>query len=377
MSMVTATHRESRVLVSEAAIQHNIHHALRRLAAGTALLAVVKADGYGHGLLRVARVAAASGATGFCVAVLDEALALRQAGFTQPILVLGIVDPRYADLAAAQDIALPVGSLAWLAAALPVLEAAKVKPLRVHLAVDSGMGRIGFRDPAALKAAAAFAAAQSVFDIEGLFTHFATADAADTTYFTTQVARFKAMLAALPTRPRYVHVANSATSLWHAACACNAIRFGVAMYGLNPSGREIPTTPYELEPALSVVSALSFTKRLEAGAAVSYGATYRAQAAEWIGTVPMGYADGWLRRLQGFHVLVDGQFCEIVGRICMDQFMIRLPHDYAPGTPVVLVGRSGGQAITLQDVADYSHTIHYEIACGLSERLPRESVNRI
>ncbi|WP_225048755.1 alanine racemase [Lacticaseibacillus kribbianus] len=375
--MVTATHRESRVLVSEAAIQHNIQHALDRLPAGTDLLAVVKADGYGHGLLRVARIAAASGATGFCVAVLDEALALRAAGFTQPILVLGIVDPRCAGLAAAQNIALPVGSLEWLEAALPVLEAAETAPLRVHLAVDSGMGRIGFREVADLQNAAAFGAAHKAFDIEGLFTHFATADAADTTYFQTQVARFKAMLAALPTRPRYVHVANSATSLWHAACTCNAIRFGVAMYGLNPSGHDIPDVPYALEPALSLVSALTFVKRLPAGEAVSYGATYRAQQDEWIGTVPMGYADGWLRRLQGFHVLVDGQFCEIVGRVCMDQFMIRLPKAYKPGTPVVLVGQSGEAEITLQDVADYSHTIHYEIACALSERLPRESVDRI
>ncbi|WP_125705823.1 alanine racemase [Lacticaseibacillus daqingensis] len=373
--MVTATLRPTRVRVNETAIFENVQHALAQLKEETALFAVVKADGYGHGLLRVARVAQKAGASGFCVAVLDEALALRQAGFTAPILVLGIIEPAYAAIAAANHVAVPVGSAAWLDEALPHLQDPALPPLRVHLAMDTGMGRIGFRDVAALKAACAVAVANpQAFEIEGLFTHFATADEPDTTYFKLQVARFQAFLAALPTKPRYVHVANSATSLWHQACNGNVIRFGVAMYGLNPSGRAIEATPYPLKPAMSLVSTLSFVKQIEAGEAVSYGATYHAAEAEWIGTVPMGYADGWLRRLQGFHVLVDGQFCEIVGRVCMDQFMIRLPHAYPTGTAVVLVGQSGDQTITLQDVADYSQTIHYEIACGLAARLPRESV---
>ena len=147
------------------------------------------------------------------------------------------------------------------------------------------------------------------------------------------------------------------------------------MHGLNPSGNALAET-YPLEPAMRVVSALSVVKKIEAGAAVSYGATYHAGEAEWIGTVPMGYADGWQRRLQGFHVLVDGHVCEIVGRVCMDQFMIRLPHEYPAGTPVVLVGRSGDKTITLQDVAEYAHTIHYEIACGLTARVPRVSIDK-
>lgn len=377
MSMVEAALRSSQVLVSETAIKHNVENTVAGLPEGTELFAVVKADGYGHGLLRVARVAQAAGATGFCVAVLDEALALRQAGFTLPILVLGIIEPEYAGIAASNGIAVPVGSLDWLAAALPLLADAAA-PLHVHFAADSGMGRIGFREPTALRQASEFAAAHSAqFAVTGLFTHFATADAADSTYFNQQVARFKSLLAALPTRPRYVHVANSATTLWHTACTCNLVRFGVAMYGLNPSGHAIETTPFPLEPALQLVSTLSFVKQIEAGEAVSYGATYRAPETEWIGTVPLGYADGWLRRFQGFHVLVDGQACEIVGRVCMDQFMVRLPGPVAVGTPVILVGTSGTRTISLQDVADYSGTIHYEIACGLSARLPRRSVEPI
>lgn len=375
MSMVTATLRSSRVLINEAAITHNLTHALTGLPKGTDLFAVVKADAYGHGLLLVARVAQAAGASGFCVAVLDEALALRRAGFTLPILVLGIIEPEYAAIAAANHIAVPVGSSEWLTAAIAGLNAADLPKLHVHFALDTGMGRIGFRHLEDIKAAVRVVqAASSQIEITGLFTHFATADDPDPTYFNLQVARFHQFLGALPERPRYVHVANSATSLWHAACDCNLVRFGVAMYGLNPSGRAIETLPYPLAPALSVVSSLSFVKQIAAGEAVSYGATYHAPQTEWIGTVPMGYADGWQRRLQGFHVLVEGEECEIVGRICMDQFMIRLPRQLPTGMPVVLVGRSGEREITLQDVADYAHTIHYEIACGLSERLPRVSI---
>lgn len=375
MSMVTATLRPSRVEIDETAIAHNLQHAIAGLPDQTALFAVVKADAYGHGLLRVARIAQAAGASGFCVAVLDEALALRRAGFTLPILVLGIIEPEYAPLAAANHIAVPVGDADWLRHAEEGLTEENLPPLAIHLALDTGMGRIGFRTLPALQKALSVIADQPAFHIEGLFTHFATADEPDPTYFKMQVERFKTFLAALPERPKYVHVANSATSLWHAACDCNLVRFGVAMYGLNPSGRAIADTPYALEPALTLKSALSFVKQIEAGEAVSYGATYHAAKDEWIGTVPLGYADGWQRRLQGFHVLVDGQACEIVGRVCMDQFMIRLPHEVPAGTPVVLIGQSGDASISLQDVADYAHTIHYEIACGLSERLPRVSVN--
>lgn len=373
--MVEALHRPSRIIIDEGAIAANVGNAVAALPADSELFAVVKANAYGHGLLHVARIAAGAGATGFCVAVLDEALALRAAGFTQPILVLGIVLPADVTAAAAEHIAVPFADSAWLAAAAPYLT--NQPPLHLHAAVDTGMGRIGFTDPAALTAAAARVADQPEnFTLTGVFTHFATADSPDGSQFKTQVARFNAFVAALPKRPRYVHVANTATSLWHRATASNIVRFGVGIYGLNPSGRAIPDLPYTLQPAMRVESALVFAKHVPAGTTVSYGATYTSDQAEWIGTVPLGYADGWLRRMQGFHVLVDGQFCEIVGRVCMDQFMIRLPHEYPAGTPVVLVGQSGDKTITLQDVADYADTIHYEIACGFSARMPRVYVNQ-
>ena len=319
---VIGTHRPTRVLVDEAAIKHNVSGEVARLDDQTELFAVIKADAYGHGLLRVARVALAAGARGFCVAILDEALALREAGFEQPILVLGVVSPEYVQLAAINHVAVPLVDAEWLESARPYL-------------------------------------------------------AADPSYFQEQVAKFKQLVAAFPERPRYVHVSNTATSLWHAACNGNMIRFGVGIYGLNPSGRAIEQTPYELQPAMSVVSALVQCKQIHAGDAVSYGATYRASGDEWIGTVPIGYADGYPRRMQGFHVLVDGQECTIVGRVCMDQLMIRMPRAYPAGTKVTLVGQDGNNVISLQDVADYAGTIHYEIACAMSERIPRESINPV
>ncbi|MFC6171429.1 alanine racemase [Loigolactobacillus jiayinensis] len=369
--MVSGLHRPTKLVIDQQAIKANIQQEIQRLAPTTVLWAVVKANGYGHGMIEVATTARHAGATGFCVAILDEALALRQAGFTEPILVLGITSPAYAKLAATAHISLTVGSQEWLVDALPSLQAGQLAAsLAVHFAVDSGMGRIGFRDTATLQAADTFLQQHAEFNLEGLFTHFATADEADTTYFEQQAAKFNQMHAALVSEPRYVHVSNSATSLWHAACNGNMVRFGVALYGLNPSGTALEP-PYPLQPALSFESELVFVKQIQAGAAVSYGATYHAQQAEWVGTVPVGYADGWQRRLQGFYVLINGQACEIIGRVCMDQLMVRLPEKLAVGTKVTLVGENGGQTLSLQNVADYANTIHYEIACNLTERVPR------
>lgn len=370
--VVIGEHRHTQVKIDLQAIKHNINEEMTRKDPLTELWAVVKANGYGHGIIQVAQAAKQAGATGFCVAILDEALALRAAGITEPILVLGITEPEYAPLIAEKDISVAVGSQEWLDQAGQILATNHVSaPLHVHLALDTGMGRIGFQTPAELSVAVeTLHQAASPFDFEGIFTHFATADQADDTYFEHQIDNWKKLIAVIDELPRYVHVSNSATSLWHQACNGNMIRFGVALYGLNPSGTEL-TSPYRLHPALSLTAQLSFVKKLVRGKSISYGATYTAAQDEWIGTVPIGYADGYERRLQGFHVLVDGEVCEIVGRVCMDQMMVRLPHEVPVGSTVTLVGTDGDQTITLQDIADYCGTIHYEIACGLAPRLPR------
>lgn len=375
--MAIGVHRPTHLVIDRAALRHNIATEVGRLQAGCELFMVVKANAYGHGVAQVARVAKEAGATGFCVAIFDEALELRAAGFNDPILVLGVTDPREAVLMAEYHISATVADLDWLQEAQRYLDVAnRAAKLAVHLGLDTGMGRIGFRTPADLKAAETYLTAHSDrFEFEGIFTHFSTADDPDERYFQHQVARWHELVAVLAQRPRYVHVSNSATSLWHADCNDNLVRFGAAGYGLNPSGMAIPTTPFPLQPAMSLVSELVYTKRLHAGESVSYGATYTAKNDEWVATVPIGYADGYERRLQGFHVLVAGQFCEIVGRICMDQLMIRLPQKFVRGTKVTLVGQDGDAQISLQDVADYCGTIHYELACGFTARVLRRYIN--
>lgn len=367
--MTIGWHRPTRAVVRLQAITNNVAQEVARLTDDTELFAVVKADGYGHGAIATAQAAVKGGATGFCVALLDEAIELRQAGFMEPILILSVVAPVYAPLLIEYDLAVTVASCAWLAEAEQYLEEPVSNALRVHLKVDTGMGRIGFTTLAELEQAIAYLRASAFLNWEGLFTHFATADAADQKHYLLQVERFQQLLTALPELPRYIHTSNSAAALWHQPLG-NMIRFGVAMYGLNPSGTALAET-YSLEPALSLESQLIQVKQVAKGETIGYGATYVAQKDEWIGTLPIGYADGWLRNMQGFSVLVNGQFCEIVGRVCMDQCMIRLPADIQVGTKVTLIGTNGSHTILMQDVADFQGTIHYEVACTLSHRIPR------
>ena len=232
------------------------------------------------------------------------------------------------------------------------------------------MGRIGFRRIEEIKEAEGLLLAAGA-EVEGIFTHFATADEADDRKFQAQYHFFKEVLAALEILPPIVHASNSATSLWHADTIFTAVRLGDVMYGLNPSG-SVLALPYEIKPALSLVSELVHVKQLEAGQDIGYGATYTTEEPQWIGTIPIGYADGWIREMQNFHVLINGEFCPIVGRVSMDQVTVRLPEELPLGTKVTLIGRDGEKEITATEVADYRGTINYEVVCLLSDRIPRD-----
>lgn len=369
--MVVGTHRTTKLLIDRAVIKDNIAAQQSQLNEGTEIFAVVKANAYGHGLIELAKTAISGGVTGLCVAILDEALVLRQAGIEVPILVLGITEPEQAELALRDDISLTVGSMEWLD------RYQQLKPvqngLKIHLALDTGMGRIGFRTVDELKLALGVMKSK-LFDFEGVFTHFATADEGNTDYFNQQLDNWQKMVSVINPLPRYVHVSNSATGLWHTNVAGNMVRMGISLYGLNPSGNALPLK-FAVKPALSLVSKLDFVKQLHKGDFVSYGATYQAQQDEWIGTIPLGYADGYPRAMQHFHVLINGEFCEIVGRVCMDQLMIRLPQQLSIGTNVTVIGRQRDHEITVTQVADHVGTINYEILTGLSDRLDRQYLN--
>ncbi len=365
----TLFHRDTWAEVNLDHIRKNISSMKTRLGTGVSLFAVVKANAYGHGDYEVAKTALEAGADFLSVAFLDEALALRKKGITAPILVLGVSRPESASLAADQGISVTVFDDAWLESASAQLKPGQV--LQVHVKVDSGMGRIGIRDKNKLMKVEGLLKEKKCFNFQGIFTHFATADELDTDYYEKQLAAFKGMLTVLTGRPDFVHAANSAASLRFADPVWNAVRMGIAMYGLSPSVEMKPLLPYPLQQAISLKTKLVAVKQLVKGESVSYGATYTAQGNEWIGTLPIGYADGWIRKLQGQEVLIDGIRVPIVGRICMDQCMIKLPGFFPAGTEVTLMGNDGDESITVDEIAAKLETINYEVTCMIGARVPR------
>ena len=358
--MISGRLRDTKLIVNLGAIRHNIQEQQKQLAPNSKIFAVVKANAYGNGLVPVAQTAIGAGATGACVAILDEALELRDNGITKLILVLGITPVENAHVAAEAGVSLTVGSLDWLKNYHQLASANHwTKPLKVHLGIDSGMGRIGFTTVESFNEAVEFVREHREFEFEGMFTHFATADSADESYFNKQVNRWEQFVNSLNELPPFVHMANSATGMWHQEkITANTVRMGISMYGQNPSGRELAAT-LDLKPVEQLVTSISFVKKLKAGESVSYGATYTAQEDEWLATLPIGYADGYPRCMTGYKVLVDGQFCDIAGRVCMDQMMIRLPKPYPVGTRVVFMGRSGEKENTAVVVAVQAGTINY------------------
>ncbi|WP_181350296.1 alanine racemase [Thalassobacillus sp. CUG 92003] len=369
-------HRDTWVEIELDAIAENIKNLQRRLNDETDIFAVVKADAYGHGDLQIAREALRAGATGIDVALLDEALRLRRNGIQAPIHVMGWIRPEDAPLAADHDISVTFFHKEWLET---VQSLSLSKPLKLHMKWDTGMGRIGIRTIEEMQALLELLPHENVM-LEGIFTHFATADEVEAegeAYYQAQEQRFNEMLDYFRTQwPEEVHIhtGNSAASMRFPEKMHDSVRFGISMYGLYPSPDVRAQQPIELHPAFSLQSRLVHVKKINPGEALSYGITYRAGGEEWIGTVPVGYGDGWIRKLQGMHVLVDGKPMEIVGRICMDQFMIRLDQEYAVGEKVTLIGSQGDECVSIDDLAEHLDTITYEIPCMINQRVPRKYV---
>lgn len=368
--MFPAIHRNTRVIVHLNAIKQNIK-AVKDHYPNTDIFAVVKANAYGHGMIEVAKAAHEEGVAGFCVALLDEAIQLRQEGFQEPILILGISRLEDVPILCDYRISTTVSSLDWLEKAQTLIPDGK--QLIVHLAIDTGMGRIGVQTPEQVQEIEQFLReydAQFIF--EGIFTHFATADEADTSQFEHQLIAFNECVEALEQRPTYVHCSNSAAAIWHERLTTNVIRWGIGLYGLNPSngGLRLPDT-LTLEEALTWETEIVFVKQLHTGDTISYGATYTCSEDEWIATLPVGYADGYLRAYAPGEVIVSGVRCPIVGRVCMDQCMIRLPYEMPVGTKVTLLGKNGNECINAEELSHRSHTISYESLCLISDRVPR------
>jgi alanine racemase len=364
-------YRDTWVEVSLTNIFENVRNMREYLDPSISIIAVVKANAYGHGDLGVAKVAIKAGATFLAVAFLDEALALRKGGINEPILVLGLIRPEDATLAAEYNISVTVFQQDWLEKARGLQTE---KPLKIHVKYDTGMNRLGTKTLDDLHGIIQAIQESQLFSLEGLYTHFATADEVDTRYFDMQYSNFYEAVKSiqfLSINIPLIHCGNSAAGLRFPSKLFNAVRMGIAMYGLSPSLEIKSLLPFELKEAFSLHSRLSHVKKIKAGESVSYGATYTSSQEEWIATVPVGYADGWFRRLKNREVLVDGQRTPIIGRICMDQFMIRLPKEMEVGTKVTLIGKQDDERISIDEIAKEIETINYEIPCMISYRVPR------
>lgn len=355
------------------AIAHNVRQIKTKVKPGAQFCAVVKADAYGHGAIAVARTVLNHGADRLAVAILNEALELRKAGFTVPILIIGYTPPGQAGLVVDNDIAQTVFSME-AAQALSGAAMAVGKKAKVHLKIDTGMGRIGVKPSDAGKFAAAVAALPGL-EIEGAFSHFATADCKDKGYAWEQFARFKEALAFIDAKGIKVpirHIANSAASLEMPETHLDMVRPGIILYGLWPSDeveREV-----ELRPAMKFKAQVSYVKDLSAGRSISYGRTYYTHTDSRIATIPVGYADGWTRLLAGkASVVINGRRAPLVGRICMDQCMADVTHIPAvkPGDEVLLFG---GEDLPAEEIAGHLGTINYEVVCMVGKRVPRRYI---
>ncbi|MFO7173872.1 MAG: alanine racemase [Bacillota bacterium] len=361
------------------AIAHNVRELKRLLRPGTALMAVVKADGYGHGAAPVAQAALAAGAEWLGVATVEEGIQLRQAGIAAPILVLGPIAPEQAAQAVGHHLRVACFDLE-VPRALAAAARTAGRTARVHLKVDTGMGRLGVRPEEVAALARAVADLPGV-EVEGIFTHFASADEPDPAPTREQIARFEAALeavAAAGVRPRVRHACNSAGLMRFPEAHYDLVRAGIALYGLPPD----PGLPWpaQLRPALSLYSRVAMVKTMRPGETLSYGRTWQARGGERVATVPVGYADGYRRLFSNrFYALIGGRRCPVVGRVCMDQTLFLLPPDLEvhPGDEVVLLGRQGEEAITADDWARALGTISYEVLCLIGPRVTRVYVGGV
>ena len=369
------------------AIAHNVCE-LRRCADPKAqVMAVVKANGYGHGAVEVARTALANGAEWLGVARLPEAIALRKAGFSAPILVFGYTPPAEAGCLIDFDLRQSVYSLA-ASQAYSAAAAARGKRIRVHLKVDTGMGRLGLV-PAALRGASDGDAAGSEFirevaaiaglpgiEAEGIFTHFAASDSADKSYANRQLALFLDLLQTLRAHGlefRLRHAANSAAVIELPESHLDLVRPGIALYGLKPS-EEVNLAGISLQPAMALKTRIIHLKTVPAGTSISYGMTHRTSSPTVIATIPVGYADGYRRLLSSRgQMLVHGRRVPVVGRVCMDLTMLDVGAvpDVQMEDEVVIFGRQGNECLSADDLARELGTINYEIVCDLTARVPR------
>lgn len=355
------------------AIRHNMQEIRRMVGPAVDILAVVKAEAYGHGALPVAKTAIASGASWLGVAMPEEGIELRKAGIETPILIFGPIQPD--QVGPVVKYGLTTAICNWESAVAMSGEAIRTgKPALAHLKVDTGMGRVGVRPDDTVEFIRKTRELPGL-QITGIFSHMATADEKDKSYAKRQIEVFSMVvenLKAVGLLPEKVHLANSAGIMELPESYFNMVRPGIILYGLYPSN-EVDRKKALLKPALTLKTRVSYVKRVPVGSGISYGQRYHTQKESTIATIPIGYADGWSRMLTNkAEAIIRGKRYPIVGSICMDQCMIDLGDDTVEiGEEVVLLGESGKEKISADSLAAKLGTINYEVTCMLSNRLPR------
>ena len=358
------------------AVAYNMEQMKNRIGGNARLIAVVKADGYGHGAVPVAEMfESCPYVWGYAVACLEEAVELREHGIKKPILVLGCVFPDQYREMIHYDVR-PAVYMEEMARLISEEAVRQGKQAFIHIKIDTGMGRIGF--PVNEESADAVERISRLpnIDVEGMFTHFARADERDKTYTKMQHERFMWMKGKTEDRGvriRYFDCDNSAGIIDFPDMKHDLARAGISMYGMYPSD-EVDAGAVDLKPALTLESHVSFVKDVEPGTAISYGGTFVADRPMRVATIPVGYGDGYPRSLSNKgYVLIRGRKARILGRVCMDQFMVDVTEipDAKFMDRVVLVGKDGGGEITVDDLARLSGRFNYEFVCCLGKRIPR------
>ncbi len=369
---ITRPDRPTWLEIDLESIGHNIDEIRSHIEDGVSIAAVLKADAYGHGAVRVARTALNHGVTMLCVACLAEGVTLRRAGISVPILVLGFTPGWQARKALLHDISTTIYDID-VARAFSRAAQDLNRHASIHIKVDTGMGRLGLFPNEVVTFTHTVTSLPRI-DVEGIYTHFSTADSKDKQYTLLQLHRFQEVIALLDKaghKPRLVHAANSAAALSLKESHFNMVRIGIAIYGLPPSDGVSVTN---FRPALTWHSQIAQVKEVPSGSFIGYGNAYRTTSKQVIAVIPVGYADGFRRSPKNWdHVLVRGQKASVVGNVCMDQSMIDVTHieSVQQGDLVTLIGKQGNETITVEQVAKWLGTINYEVVSEILARVPR------
>lgn len=358
------------------AFRFNLDSIKKNINENTQIITVLKADGYGHGAVPLAKEAEKEERVwGIAVATVEEALELRRGGIKKPLLILGYTYQEDYDLIAEEELRPTVFKLS-MAQELSQAALRKNKTIKIHIKIDTGMSRIGYRDLEKSVPEILEISRLPGLEIEGLFTHFARADEKETTPAYQQLEKYQAFQKALKEAGLKIplcHCSNSAGIIRIPEANMDAVRAGIILYGLYPS-EEVEKEPVPLKPLMTLKSHIAYIKTLEPGVQISYGGTYTTQKETRVATIPVGYADGYARSLsnKGW-VLIRGKKAPILGRVCMDQFMVDVTDipEARELDEVMLLGKSQDQQITMEELGELSGRFNYEFACCISKRVPR------